>query len=99
MIGNYFLVQSDKRSAEYIIHQTNEFLIEKKKAILDLTQEQFEVQRKSVHTRLAQKDLNLNDQSSRFWSDITSHKYVFDRQAKSLQVLNSLTLKELRDHY
>ena len=77
----------------------NEFFVAKRAELKHLTTEQFEVQRKAVYTGLAQKDLNLTESTERFWADIRNHKYMFDRQSRSVSVLNSLTLKELQDHY
>ena len=47
--------------------------------VIDLSDEDFKVQVESVMTKIAEKDYNLRSEHSRLWSEITVHKYLFDR--------------------
>ena len=43
VMGNYFLVQSDKRSAEYLVKAMNDHFILKRTALKSMTDEEFDV--------------------------------------------------------
>ncbi len=50
-------------------------------------------------TKVAEKDYNLPSEHGRFWSEIASHKYMFDRQALEIAALKSLTLDDFKSHF
>lgn len=79
VLGNQFLVQSAKRSCEYLIHCINNFLIEQREEVKKLTDDQFEVYKQSIHTKLSEKDINLPKEYNRFGAEISTHKYNFKR--------------------
>ena len=41
--------------------------------------------------KIAEKDFNLSKENQRYWSEIATHKYLFDRQEKEIETLKSLT--------
>lgn len=53
------MVQSPKRSCEYIANSINEFLLAMKEEVTAMTDEEFEVQKQAVATKIAEKDLSL----------------------------------------
>jgi secreted Zn-dependent insulinase-like peptidase len=48
----------------------------------------------AVNTILAEKDISLEKESKRFWSEITNHKYNFKRQEQQLDALDKITKSE-----
>lgn len=48
--------------------------------VANMTEEEFNVQKKSVHTQIAEKDKNMGEESNRFWKEISTHNYDFERQ-------------------
>jgi insulysin len=79
VIGAQFMVQSPKRSCEYIVSCINEFLVKMKDEVSLLSDEDFEVQKQAVLIKLAEKDINLSSENARHWGEISTHKYQFDR--------------------
>lgn len=68
--------------------------------VAKMTDAEFDEQRNAVLTRYSEKDLNLDEEFNRHWTnEISTHKYVFDRQEKECQLLKELTAKEFRDHF
>ena len=70
-----------------------------KDRVANLTQEEFKTQVESVITKVAEKDYNLFSEHSRFWSEIASHKYMFDRQNREVETLRNLTLEDFKEHF
>merc|ERR1711935_45218 len=86
-IGVWFLIQSPQKSSEYCSGAINKHLLEKREVIKNISDEDFEQQKSAVHTLLAEKDMNLNQENARIWGEICQHTYTFDRQEKSLEIL------------
>jgi secreted Zn-dependent insulinase-like peptidase len=63
-----------------------------------ITDEEFLVQRKAVHTKLAEKDINLSYENHRFWYEIVTHNYDFDIQNNSLKELEKVTKEDFQAH-
>ena len=99
VIGAQFLVQSPKRSCEYITNSINQFLLDMREKVHNLSDEDFEVQKQAVKVKLAEKDLNLAMENQRLWSEMSTHKYQFDRQDQEISTLESITRQELVDQF
>jgi len=50
-------------------------------------------------TKLAEKDKNMSAENKRFWDEISSHNYDFNRQANELKALNEVTLDEFKSMF
>ena len=57
------MVQSPKRSCEYIANSINEFLISMRDKVKNISDEEFEVHKSAVMTRLAEKDISLSQEN------------------------------------
>jgi hypothetical protein len=44
-----------------------------------ITAEEFKIQVDAVLVKVAERDYNLQKENSRFWGEISTHKYLFDR--------------------
>lgn len=75
VIGCQFLVQSADKSCEHQIAAVNKFLVEFKDKVKNMTDEEFAQQVEAVKTTVAEKDINLSKENSRFWGEISVHKY------------------------
>jgi len=93
-LGIWFLVQSAQKSCEYLVQAINKFLLERRELVKNISDEDFEQQKKSVHTQIAEKDQNMSQESSRFWSEISTHNYDFEKQEKELKVLEEITKED-----
>lgn len=94
--GIWFLVQSAQKSCEYLVSCINKFLLNRRKHIAEMTEEEFKTQKKSVYTQLAEKDKNMAEESHRFWNEISIHNYDFERQQTELDILDKITLEEFK---
>ena len=99
VLGCQFLIQSSHKSCEFLINCINIFLIRIREEIKNITDEVVEVQKTAIHTQIAEKDINLNRENGRFWNEIASHQYEFDRQAKQIEILKTIKKEEFVAHF
>jgi insulysin len=99
VMGSQFIIQSPTFSCEYIVSSLNKFLKSMIPKFEAFTDEEFKVQVESVRIRVAEKDYNLGKENGRFWSEIATHKYMFDRQEKELDILKTLNKEEFTAHF
>ena len=98
-MGTQFIIQSPKESSEYIVNSLNNFLAKMKERVADLTEEEFKTQVEAVITKVAEKDYNLQSEHARYWSEIASHKYLFERQTLEVETLRKLTIEDFKKHF
>ena len=84
-------------SCEYIANSINEFLISMRDKVKNISDEEFEVHKSAVMTRLAEKDISLSQENQRHFGEISTHHYLFDRQAKQIEQLKTITKGEFID--
>ena len=70
--------------------------MDRRKMVAEMKEEDFNTQKKSVHTQLAEKDKNMGAESSRFWGEISLHNYDFERQEAELKILDTITLADFK---
>lgn len=70
--------------------------MDRRSMVAEMTEEQFQTQKNSVQTKLAEKDKNMSAENKRFWSEITTNNYDFDRQANELKALQEVTLDDFK---
>lgn len=92
-------MQSPGKSAEYLINAINVFMLRLRGEIKEVTQEDFDTQKKSVHTQIAAKAVNLTEDFEKMWPALEEHHYEFTRQEDSLKVLETITLDEFKAHF
>ncbi len=49
--------------------------------------------------KISEKDYNLNREHSRYWGEISTHKYLFDRQQREIDLLKTLTKEDFVDYF
>lgn len=85
------MIQSAQHGNEYCVHCTNEWLVEFKKSVDEISDEDFELVKASVHTIIAEKDINISKVHARSWGQIASHEYKFNKQEDSIETLKTVT--------
>ena len=70
-----------------------------KEKVMNLSEEDFEVQKQAVLVKLAEKDINLSKETYRHWGEISTHKYNFERQDKEIEILSEISLKDFQDMF
>jgi insulysin len=91
VLGAQFIVQSDKRSCEYLVQQENNFLVNMREEMKNLSDEEFETNRGAILTKIQEKDVNLLQVASRMWGEIASHSYRFNLQNEKIDALKEVT--------
>lgn len=67
------------------------------KKIAELTQEEFATQVSSLVKQKSCSDLYLQEESDRYWGEIVSFDYLFDRLQREIDFLKALTLEEFKE--
>ena len=67
-----------------------------KEKINSLDEKTFEDYKNSLKTIKKENDKNLGSETARLWSEIRKHKYEFNRKNKELEILESITLDDLK---
>uniref|UniRef100_A0A131Z3S2 Metalloprotease n=1 Tax=Rhipicephalus appendiculatus TaxID=34631 RepID=A0A131Z3S2_RHIAP len=88
---------AEKFTCSYVDEQIELFLSMFAKKIAELTQEEFSTQVSSLVKQKSCSDLYLQEESDRYWAEIVSFDYLFDRLQREIEFLNALTLKEFKE--
>jgi nardilysin len=102
VIGFKVHASSQEHKHSYIkVHQKIEHFVYviAKKAIEDLTDEEFENLKESRIKKLLADHKQLKDEFAMNWSEIINREYVFDRFELSARVTKSCTKSDLQDFY
>ena len=68
--------------------------------VREMTDEEFNTNVGSVKTSISEKDKNLNEEFTRFWThEFATHSYQFDRQEANIAMLETLTKAELQAYF
>lgn len=93
------LVQSSHKSPQFISSRIYNFFATWREKIEKITQEEFEKFVQSVRVKVEQKDLSINEETSRHWREIQRHQYVFNRKEIHLEELKKFKKEDLIDLY
>ena len=89
-----FEIQSERFPSHENSLKITEFLDSMKEKINQLEEEEFSTYKSSVLNRITEKDLNIYKEIERYWFEVVSHQYVFDRKEKNTEIINNLTKEE-----
>ncbi|KAL4232280.1 hypothetical protein ACF0H5_009851 [Mactra antiquata] len=96
--GLRIIVQSD-RTPEYLESRIEAFLNSTKDLIEKMTDEEFQKHVSALATKRLEKPKKMSAESSRFWSEIVSEHYNFDRDNVEVGFLRTLTKDDLMNFY
>jgi 1-pyrroline-5-carboxylate dehydrogenase len=99
ILGARFLVQSDKMHPEGIYQKINEYLQNAWNTIKNMTDEQFKVHVEAVCVPLRQEYMNLAEESTTYWKEISRNENLFDRKEKIVEALQSLKRDEVISYF
>ena len=99
ILGGSILVHSPQKHSDYLVQRINAFIDSQKDRILNMTDEEFDSYRNSVLAKKKVKDVSLARVASRAWEEIYDQLYMFDRQQKEIDSLETITKEELIAHY
>lgn len=92
--GYRVLIQSEK-SCNYLEQRIDNFLHTFKKALVEMTQEEFESHKRSVINRRLEKLKNLDQESGRFWQHISNEFYHFEQVYNDVEHIKPLTKESM----
>lgn len=77
--GLLFLIQSDSFDPEHVEGRIEAFLASFRERIVNMSSEDFQTNIDSVVAMFLEKNMNLGEESSRYWHVILNHTYQFRR--------------------
>lgn len=96
----YVLSQEHKHLYSTVLSKMETFMDEvARKAIEELTDEDFERQKESRIKTLLAEDLSLSSEVGQNWPEIKEQDYVFDRSEMAAKKTRSLTKADLQDFF
>lgn len=101
ILGYSILVNSQetKFSAEHIDERIEVFRVALLTIIREASDSEFEQYKESLMKIKLTEDNNLSEEVCRNWTEITTIEYAFDRAAKEVECLKSITKSEFLDFY
>jgi insulysin len=96
--GFRVIVQSE-RHPEYLDSRIEAFLGSLEKSLGELEEEEFKKQVEALATKRLERPKKLSVRNGRYWSEILSQHYNFDRDAVEVEVLRGLTKEDVLMFY
>mmetsp|Transcript_21896 Transcript_21896/g.65465 ORF Transcript_21896/g.65465 Transcript_21896/m.65465 type:complete len:257 (+) Transcript_21896:2463-3233(+) len=94
----YVIVQSNI-NAEYVERRIRAFLASLDQYIVDMTDKTFEEHKAALSSKLTESPKTQDSQKSRWWSEICSARYIFDRRDRVNAQVLSFTKDEVLQMY
>eukprot|EP00054_Salpingoeca_dolichothecata_P024316 m.165377 g.165377 ORF g.165377 m.165377 type:complete len:1017 (+) comp24972_c0_seq1:250-3300(+) len=93
--GFYVTVVSNVMDPAGLNDRVEEFLTNFLTTLKSTTEEDFETQVKSLQTQLLEKDKRLSQATNRLWTEISQHRYMWDRPQVMADAVGALTLDDV----
>jgi secreted Zn-dependent insulinase-like peptidase len=90
VLGGGFVIQSSKKTPEFMLQKVQEFLFLMKAQSDNLSDEDFKKGVTAVLATKRQVDMNLDSVRSRMYSDVVTHNYMFDRKEREIKILEDM---------
>jgi len=97
--GILFIVQSSSHCSEVVCSGINQLLETLSEKFRSQTEEEFQKQVNGLLVKVSEKDYHPGKVFSRHLQEISSHKYIFDRQQREIEALKSIKKEELADYF
>jgi insulysin len=95
----FFCVQSNVQSTDHCRQKTEEFLVEWRKKLEEMSEEDFDKIRKGCIAKVTKKFENLYAKFSFDMEEVTAHQYAFDRKAIREAELGTLTKAGMLEYW
>ncbi|XP_071071874.1 insulin-degrading enzyme isoform X6 [Dasypus novemcinctus] len=96
--GLRFIIQSEK-PPHYLESRVEAFLITMEKSIEDMTEEAFQKHIQALAIRRLDKPKKLSAECAKYWGEIISQQYNFDRDNTEVAFLKTLTKEDIIKFY
>ena len=97
--GLQIILQSSHANPNYLNERIESFLTNYRADISTMKEESFEQHKTAVIEQLSETPKNLNRESKKYWSEISSKMYNFERTYLLVNLLRSVTLVQFIDFY
>jgi insulysin len=100
--GLHIIIQSGVKDPHYLNNRIEEFLTAFRVDLAAYSAEKFASFVTAVVEKLAEKPKNIDEESGRYWEEIRTGRYLFDRKKQLVAVLQSaqgLTLQHVLSFY
>jgi secreted Zn-dependent insulinase-like peptidase len=89
-----FAIQAERFPSNEISMKIIEFLDSIRTKFENLDEEEFLTYKNSILNKITQKDLNLFREAERYWFEVCSHQFVFDRKENEKEIVEQLKKEE-----
>ncbi|CAI5653421.1 unnamed protein product [Oreochromis niloticus] len=96
--GLYFLIQSEK-APHYLESRVEAFLCTMEKAVEEMSKEAFQKHIQALAIRRLDKPKKLSAECAKYWGEIISQQYNFDRDNIEVAYLKTLTKENIMEFY
>lgn len=96
--GFRVIIQSDRHPA-YLDERIENFLRELAETVSEMPEEEFERNKEALAVKRLEKPKRMYSRTAKYWSEIASKLYHFDRDEAEVDVLRTLTKKDLMSFY
>ena len=94
MCGLQMIVQSSHKDPTYLDQRVEDFLLGFREKLSSFTVEELQTNIQAVVEKMLEKPKNLDQESARYWEEIKSATYLFDRKERLAKHLRSVDLSE-----
>jgi insulysin len=99
VLGLTVLVQSSERPPAYLEERIEAFLEQFRETLAFMPEDDFLKHRDALAHRKLESVKTLSQQHERYWSEITRHRFLFDRQSREVAELRRVSLQDLLAFY
>lgn len=94
--GLSFLVQSPKAGPVELKRRIDQFMLDFKRTLNDMTAEKFDEYKQGLIKDLQAKDKNLNERTRHYWSEINNKAFEFNTNDKIVAEVEKLTHSDMK---
>lgn len=89
--------QTDKYTTEHVDQRIEEFVKSFNKILKDLWEEEFDCVKEALRKEKQCADIDLNEEVTRNWNEITTWQYMFDRLEREVLAIKNIKINDLRE--
>jgi len=93
------LIQSNVKSSHFLSQRIAAFLEKTKEKVEAITDEEFTKHVESIKASMQEKDLSIVQEGERYWAEIVTHKYLWNRREIQIKLLDTLKKEQLIELY
>lgn len=94
-----FIVQSPETAPQQLLQHSEAFFHQYEEQLSAMTEDEFNNFKQGLINLLLEKPKNLAEKASRFWRDLSQHRYNFDTMKSIAAEVETLTLEEVKALY